>query len=928
MAAVHYRLGENCPSDWRNGLASAYVNRGNAKQSAPGFGPGAAIADYDAAIALMEALRDGLGEGWPVPWRNDLASAYTNRGVAKQSAPGFGPAAAIADYDAAIALREALRDGLGEGWPVPWRNDLANAYMNRGTAKQSAPGFGPGAAIADYDAAIALMEALRDGLGEGWPVPWRNDLANAYMNRGTAKQDAPGFGPGAAIADYDAAIAVMEALRNGLGEGWPVPWRNELAAAYMNRGVAKQSAPGFGPSAAIADYDTAIALREALRDGLGEGWPVPWRNDLANAYMNRGNAKVSAPGFGPGAAIADYDAAIVTLQPLLVFGKTFFAPAAEIFLLTTKAFLDIARRRHLLDRATDLGDDALLVARNAERLGVTWYRRLREQVFEATLSIYRQSGALLSLPQIIAEDLDPAVPGSAADSLAMTLSAMTALAGAQADLLAKPRTPQTEEVLERLVQSQTWLSALAIRRYAGTAMVARINAAAEAAAGRPVEAERILTRQVTYRPLDPEGFLARAAFFDDAKRRAEAERDQVHAARLSRTLHAAITDKTVEQVGQILGDTLRLRLADIAETPAFGDPSQGPAMRRAFDALHRWFTTELIEEILEPLPDVPGNTLPAEHWRGPLQRVTQSGWEAAFLLREKLQSAQTAAAMAQLSEEMTTEFRSRREETFRLTGLVVPRPFVDFMRAVASAIDEAREATKTLAEPERSEEAGQRVSEAVAAATQRLSDAALEAPEQRAAAALGASWSALKVEERRFLATAQLCAETQGVTDLAVIELACAVEWSLLHRLMVQVRAGLGEARQAFPPPTVSRNDWRWRLHDYFTAATPKHPADPPLMFLPLLKALDEAIKTGSAAPGNDPVGALAAWLYRQPNTLLHAGRARDRHTALYALNQARNKVAHPPDEGAAPPDVPAHWRAVIADPVDAFFRYFPAIFG
>jgi hypothetical protein len=55
-----------------------------------------------------------------------------------------------------------LRETLGEIWPVPWRNDLANAYMNRGNAKQSAPGHGAPAAIADYDAAVAIMERLRE----------------------------------------------------------------------------------------------------------------------------------------------------------------------------------------------------------------------------------------------------------------------------------------------------------------------------------------------------------------------------------------------------------------------------------------------------------------------------------------------------------------------------------------------------------------------------------------------------------------------------------------------------------------------------------------------------------------------------------------------------------------------------------------------
>jgi tetratricopeptide (TPR) repeat protein len=316
MEELGAALGEAWPLPWRNNLANASVARGNAKQDAPGHGATAAIADFDRAIALQEELRPASGEEWPVPWRNDLANAYMNRGVARRSAPGHGVMAAIADYDRAIALMEELGAALGESWPPEWRNHLATAYMNRGNAKQDAPGHGVAAAIADYDRAIALMEELRAALGEEWPVPWRNNSANAYINRGNAKQYAPRHGATRAIADYDRAIALMEELGAVLGESWPPEWRNHLATAYMNRGNAKQDAPGHGVVAAIADFDRAIALREELRRALGEDWPEPWRNDLANAYMNRGNAKQYAPGHGVVAAIADYNRAIKLMEEL------------------------------------------------------------------------------------------------------------------------------------------------------------------------------------------------------------------------------------------------------------------------------------------------------------------------------------------------------------------------------------------------------------------------------------------------------------------------------------------------------------------------------------------------------------------------------------------------------------------------------------
>jgi hypothetical protein len=49
--------------------------------------------------------------------------------------------------------------------------------MHRGNAKQTAHGHGVVGAIADYDVAIVLMERQRQALGEDWPVPWRNHLA-------------------------------------------------------------------------------------------------------------------------------------------------------------------------------------------------------------------------------------------------------------------------------------------------------------------------------------------------------------------------------------------------------------------------------------------------------------------------------------------------------------------------------------------------------------------------------------------------------------------------------------------------------------------------------------------------------------------------------------------------------------------------------
>jgi tetratricopeptide (TPR) repeat protein len=200
--------------------------------------------------------------------RKDMADDYRNR--ANVRAMQGDHAAAIADYDAAIKLMEGLR-GLLEPqgrWEAGLRNDLAGAYLNRGNAKQHAIGQGPAAAIADYDNAIALIEDPRGRLEHqgGWEAGLRNDLAKAYVNRGNAKQSAGGHGPAAALADYDAAIEIREALRrllepDGRGE---VGLRNDLAVAYLNLGLARRL-DGDLP-AAVADWGRAATLLVGLID--------------------------------------------------------------------------------------------------------------------------------------------------------------------------------------------------------------------------------------------------------------------------------------------------------------------------------------------------------------------------------------------------------------------------------------------------------------------------------------------------------------------------------------------------------------------------------------------------------------------------------------------------------------------------------------
>ena len=310
----------------REGFASAYTNRGNAKQSAEDHGPEAAVADYDRAIAIREGLRRTLDPrgAWDPPLRSSLAGAYMNKGNAKTLAGRLGSETAIADYNHAIAIMDALRRTLEprDAWEPRLRHKFALALMNRGVAKQFAEGHGPGAAIVDYDQAISIMDALRRTLEsrDAWDLSLREGLASAYTNRGNAKQSAEDHGPEAAVADYDRAIAIREGLRRTLDPrgAWDPPLRSTLAGTYAAKGNARRFADGRGREHAIADYDRAIEIMDGLRRTLEprDAWDPPLRSGLADTYVNRGVAKQFAEGHGPGAAIADYDQAIEIMDAL------------------------------------------------------------------------------------------------------------------------------------------------------------------------------------------------------------------------------------------------------------------------------------------------------------------------------------------------------------------------------------------------------------------------------------------------------------------------------------------------------------------------------------------------------------------------------------------------------------------------------------
>ncbi len=249
----------------RNDLASAYNNRGNALGDLGQLD--AAVADLGKAIEIREALvhKEGRRE-----LRNDLASVYNNRGVALDDL-GQSPAAVV-DSGKALDIYEAL---VNEEGRRELRKDLASTYNNRGVAKR---GLGQlGTAVADFGKALELYETLvyKEGRRE-----LRNDLAKAYNNRGVAKRNLGQLR--AAVADYGKALELYETLvyKEGRRE-----LRNDLAGAYNNRGVALRILGQLG--AAVADGGKAIEIREALlhQEGRRE-----LTGDLESALFNQAQA--------------------------------------------------------------------------------------------------------------------------------------------------------------------------------------------------------------------------------------------------------------------------------------------------------------------------------------------------------------------------------------------------------------------------------------------------------------------------------------------------------------------------------------------------------------------------------------------------------------------------------------------------------------
>src|ERR1700730_16167979 len=185
-----------------------------------------------------------------------------------------------------------------------------------------------------------------------------------------------------AIGNYDEAIASLNDLTLETAE-----YRNGLANAWVNRGNALQT---LGSPAdlkdAIASYDEAIALGNQLPLDVAE-----YRNGLARAWMNRGSAQRSVGSrLYVSESLISFENAIELSSELTMVAPAWAATGSRAFLGKTRALPDLAElvneadeSRAYHEQATDCADQGLQICRDWRRLGQFGLRQEMERLLAA-----------------------------------------------------------------------------------------------------------------------------------------------------------------------------------------------------------------------------------------------------------------------------------------------------------------------------------------------------------------------------------------------------------------------------------------------------------------------------------------------------------------------------------------------------------------
>jgi hypothetical protein len=298
-------------------LGSIYVSRGSVKLDAVEFYAvrnfeHEGLSDLDAAIQIRENIRDRLGAEWPDELRKSLSNAYaaradalTNRDLSK----------ALTDFEAAIEIGVEIYRRLGEGnFNISWMQDFAQLLAQRGQARFKSWGRHPdieslSSAINDYFEAIEFMQAIGARLRQQWPEEWRFSLASTYFYLGRAQlEQSPEMIP-FAINGLSASIARIEALGQEMAERWPPYWQVFLASVYLKRGQTRHAISPPDWEGAWNDYSRGIAILEFIATDLQARIPLQWRSDLLNLYLARSRASVMIAERGVPGAVMDLEAA-------------------------------------------------------------------------------------------------------------------------------------------------------------------------------------------------------------------------------------------------------------------------------------------------------------------------------------------------------------------------------------------------------------------------------------------------------------------------------------------------------------------------------------------------------------------------------------------------------------------------------------------
>lgn len=304
LETLRQQTGAAWSPEWSDALADALIGRSHTYGTIGHLSE--AQADCTTAIALWKEARRQIGPTWLQTWEEKLAGAYANRGNAYAISGDL--AAAQADHETAIRLSEGLRRKMGTYWSPAYTNHLASAYMNRGNVRSSCGDLT--GALADYDRAIALQEEeLPKAIGADRSPGWINTLVEIHTNRGIARCN--GGDITGSLADYNRAIELMTQLSQRPGLDRSPEWINTLAQICLNRGVTRSE--GGDLAGALADYDKAITLLEELRKTRQmEDWSLAWSRNLAGFYHNRGKAHSAGQDWTK--ALADYDKAIALFE--------------------------------------------------------------------------------------------------------------------------------------------------------------------------------------------------------------------------------------------------------------------------------------------------------------------------------------------------------------------------------------------------------------------------------------------------------------------------------------------------------------------------------------------------------------------------------------------------------------------------------------